>query len=61
MKILYSTYAKEYLEQVVANAIQMNAEERTLLLSLLEEFGDLFDGTLGDWATGPVDLELKPD
>ena len=22
---------------------------------------DLFDGTLGDWATEPVDLELNPD
>ena len=35
----------------------MNAEERTQLLSILE---DLFDVTLGDWATEPVDLELKP-
>ena len=31
------------------------------LLSLLGDFEDLFDGTLGDWATEPVDLELNPD
>ena len=60
VKILDSTYAKVDLEHVV-NASHVNAEERTLLLSLLEKFDDLFDGTLGDWYTEPVDLELKPD
>ena len=59
VKILDSTYAKAYLEQVV-NDSQLNAEERNLLLSFLEDFEDLFDGTLGDWATEHVDLEIKP-
>ena len=27
----------------------------------LEDFEDLFDGTLGEWATEPVNLELKLD
>ena len=61
VKIIDSTYVKDDLNQVANNATQLNAEERTLLLSLLEEFKDLFDGTLGDWATEPVDLELNPD
>ena len=52
---------KADLKQVVYNTIQLNAEERTMLLSLLEDFEDLFDGTLGDWATETVDLELNPD
>ena len=39
----------------------MNAEEITLLLSFLEDFKDLFDDTLGDWATDPIDLKLKLD
>ena len=56
VKILDSTSAKSDLEQVVANASQLNAEERTLLLSLIEDFEYLFGGTLGDWATEPVDL-----
>ena len=60
VKIIYITYAKADLEQVV-NDIQMNAEERNLLPSLLEDFEDLFYGTLGDWDTEPVDLELNPD
>ena len=60
VKIIYSNYAKSDLEHVV-NDIHLNSEERTLLLSLLKDFEDLVDGTLGDWATEPVDLELKPD
>ena len=59
VKIIYSTYAKVDLKQLV-NASQLNAEERTLLLSLLKYFKDLFDGNLGNWATEPVDLELNP-
>ena len=39
----------------------MNAEEITLLLSLLEYFEDLFDGTLVNWSTEPVNLELNPN
>ena len=59
VKILDSTYEKADLKQVV-NDSHLNAEERTLLLSLLEYFEDLFDGTLGDWDTEPIDLELNP-
>ena len=59
-KILESTYAKSDLEKVV-NDSQLNSEEITLLLSLLGDFQDLFDGNLGDWDTEPVDLEIKPD
>ena len=60
VKILNSTYAKAYLKQVADNTTQLNAEERTQLLSLIEDSEDLFDGTLGDWSTGLVDLDLKP-
>ena len=47
VKILNSTYAKADIEQVFSNTSHLNAEERTLLLSLIEDFEDLFDGTLG--------------
>ena len=56
MKILDSTYAKADLENIVANNNHLNAEKRTLLLIRIEDFKYLFDGTLGDWATEPVDL-----
>ena len=51
VKILDSTYEKADLKQVSDNANQMNAEETTQLLSLLEYFEELFDVTLGDWDT----------
>ena len=59
VKNLNSTYKKADLKKLVNNS-HLNAEERTLLLILLENFEDLFDGTLGNWATEPVELELKP-
>ena len=49
VKILDITYANVKLKQLVASATQMNAEEITQLLRLLEDFEDLFDGSLGDW------------
>ena len=34
--------------------------EQQQLIKLLLEYEILFDGTLGDWHTKPVDLKLKP-
>ena len=50
VKILDSTSAKADLKQVV-NTSQINTEEITLLISLLEYFKDLFGRTLGNWTT----------
>ena len=47
VKILDSTYAKADLKQVSDNKTQMDAEERTLLLSLPKDFKYLFGVTLG--------------
>ena len=52
---------KEDLNQVAINATQLYAEEITLLLGLLKDFEDFFGGTLGDWSTEPVNLELNID
>ena len=60
VKILNSTYEKSDLKQVSDDATQLDAEWRTLLLRLLEDFEEFFDGALGDWYTELVDLELKP-
>ena len=56
VKILESTYEKEYLKQVSDKATQMIAEEITELIRLLKYFEDVFDGTLGYWDIDPVDL-----
>ena len=55
VKILDSAYEKADLKQVF-NDSYMNPKERTLLLSLLKHFEDMFDGILGNWSTEPVDL-----
>ena len=44
VQILNSTYAKADLKRVTNKSTQLNAEERTLLLSLLEDFEEFFDG-----------------
>ena len=46
-------------DQVANNSTHLNAEERTQLLMPLKDFKDLFYGTLGDWYTDPVNIELK--
>ena len=60
VKIIDTTYTKAGLKQVADNATHLNVELKTHLLSLLKDFEDVFDGTLGDWETGPVNLDLKP-
>ena len=60
VKILNSTYAKSDLKQAANNLIQLKSEEITQLLRLLEDFEDFFNGTLGDWATETVYIELNP-
>ena len=37
----------------------LSATEKDKLLNLLQEFEELFDGTLGDWNCKPVSLQLK--
>jgi hypothetical protein len=35
------------------------SQEQALLLEILQEFKELFDGTLGDWDCDPVSCKLK--
>ena len=59
VKILDSIYVKADLEQVDNNATHLNTEEITQILRILKDFEGLFGGTLGDWDTDPVQLELN--
>ena len=61
VQILNIIYAKADLKQVSNNATQINAEEWTQLLILVENSEDLFGGTPGDWYTDPFDQKLNPD
>ena len=51
VKNIYSTYVKSYHEQLAANATQLNSEDKTQLLGLINDFDGLFDGTLEEWDT----------
>ena len=58
--ILDANYEKADLQSVVRdNCKHLALHEQNKLLDLLTEYEDLFDGTLGDWKTEPVSLELK--
>ena len=60
VKILDSTYTNAGLKQVANNATQLNDEERTQLVIILENFEELCDGTLGYWSTEPIEFEPHP-
>ena len=60
VKILDSNYEAANLHDVVDNAHSLNSKQKDQLLALLEDFEDIFDGTLGHWKTDPIEIELKP-
>ena len=60
VKILDAKYEKADLQAVIKNnCTHLTLEDQRILLDLLKEFEELFDGTLGDWNTKPVSFELK--
>ena len=58
-KILDAKYEKPDISATVDTYTHLSIAERTKLKTLLYKFEDLFQGTLGEWNTAPVDLELK--
>ena len=58
--ILDAKYEKADLQAVVStNCTNLSLQYQNKLLELLIEYEELFDGTLGDWNTGPVSFEFK--
>jgi hypothetical protein len=60
-QILDAKYEKANLRAIVEDDCKkhLSAPKKASLLELLQEFEELFDGTLGDWDCDPVSLELK--
>ena len=54
VRIMDSAYANVELEHVAYNAVQLNADERTKLIGLLNWFEYLFYVTLVEWDTEPI-------
>jgi hypothetical protein len=61
VRILDANYKKADLPEVIRTCTQLSQHEQNELLEVLQEFEDLFDGTLGDWKTEPFSFELKKD
>ena len=60
--ILDAKYKKTDLHKVMVTQCQhLTKTQRNDLLKLLQNFKELFDGTLGTWKIDPVDSELKED
>ena len=49
------------INDIVDNNNHLLDDQKVKLKHLLNEYKDLFDGSLGDWNTPPVSVELKPD
>lgn len=60
-RILDAHYEAANLPDLVKELKHLSKDEQTSLLSLLQQFKHLFDGTLGEFNCPPVDLELHPD
>ena len=57
--IIDAKYCKADLASITEGCELISPAEQDQLLSLLQKFDHLFDGTLGSWNVEPVDLELK--
>ena len=56
--IVESKYCPADLRTIAEECNLLTSEEKEKLFHLLDKFEHLFDGTLGNWNTNPVDLEL---
>jgi hypothetical protein len=57
--IVESKYCPADLNKIATECHLLDADQQETLHKLLRKFAHLFDGTLGNWKTDPVDLELK--
>ena len=57
---MHANYERADLPELVKNnCTDLSPSEQDKLLEVLEEFEDLFNGTLGVWDIEPVTFELK--
>ena len=59
IQILDAKYEKVDLRAMTANCTHLSDPDKQKLLVLLQEFEELFDGTLGECNCEPVSLQLR--
>src|SRR5210317_2534873 len=57
--ILDAKYSPANIMEEVDKCNKINSSEREEVLSLLNKYQNLFDGSLGEWQTQPIKIELK--
>ena len=57
--IVESKYCPADLNKIAVECHMLSTSQQERLHKLLKKFAHLFDGTLGNWKTNPVELELK--
>jgi len=58
-RILDAHYEAADLDEIVASCSNLNTKQKQQLQKLLEEFKELFNGTLGSWKDQQINIELK--
>ena len=59
--LIDAKYTEADLQAEVEKLPNLTKKQQKLMLKLLREHEELFDGTLGAWNLEPISLELKPD
>jgi Retroviral aspartyl protease len=59
MSILDAKYEKANIDATIKTFKHLSSNQQQQLKALLYKFEHLFDGTLGDWNTEPVNFKLK--
>ena len=57
--ILDAKYEKADLHKEVGKCAHLTPDQQDMLLTLLQRYQHLFDGTLGKWKSEPYDIQLK--
>ena len=60
-QILDAKYEKANLVQITDNCTHLTKQQKQKLLTLLQKYEDLFDGTLGGWKGTDIKLDLIPN
>jgi len=58
-KILDAHYEAADIDQIISTCYNLTDKQKQQLKLLLEEFKELFDGTLGSWKDQQIHIELK--
>jgi hypothetical protein len=59
MSILDAKYEKANIDATIKTCKYLSSNQQQKLKALLYKFEHLFDGTLGDWKTEPINFKLK--